>query len=66
MTLEKESQEKDRVIENLEEIVLNAKDVISYLDSINDTLSDMLDCMEDYEIPHARHYTYEINNNDEY
>ena len=60
----KETQ--DKVTENLERIVLYAKDVSSYLDNINDTLSELLDCVSDYEYPKDKVYTYEINEDEEY
>lgn len=57
--------EKDKVMENLEQIILYAKDVTSYLDNMNDTLGEILDQIQDYETPH-RAYTYELGgDNDE-
>lgn len=53
------------MLDNLERIILYAKDVTSYLDNINDTLGEILDSIQDYEPPH-RAYTYELGgDNDE-
>ena len=60
----KESQ-KDQVMENLEKIILYAKDITSYLDNINDSIGEILDEIQDYEIPHEKAYTYELGSSDE-
>ena len=60
-----QKETKDKVTENLERIVLYAKDVSSYLDNINDTLSELLDCVNDYECPKDKIYTYEIGEDEE-
>ena len=58
-------ENQDELSESLERIVLHAKDISSYLDNINDTLTEILDCIEDYEAPHDKAYTYEINEDGE-
>ena len=56
---------EDEVNENLEKIVMYTKDVSSYLDNINDTLSELLDCVSDYEYPKDKVYTFEIGEDEE-
>lgn len=60
-----QKETKDKVNENLERIVMYAKDVSSYLDNINDTLSEILDSVNDYEYPKDKVYTYEIGEDEE-
>ena len=60
-----QKETKDKVNENLERIVMYAKDVSSYLDNINDTLSELLDSVSDYEYPKDKVYTYEIGEDEE-
>ena len=60
-----QKETKDKIDENLERIVLYTKDVSSYLDNINDTLSELLECVSDYELPKGKVYTYEIGEDEE-
>lgn len=60
-----QESQRDKVMNNLERIILYAKDVTSYLDNINDTLGEILDTIEEYEIPHDKAYTYELYSDDE-
>lgn len=60
-----QKETKDKVNENLDRIVLYAKDVSSYLDNINDTLSELLESISDYEHPKDKVYTYEIGEDED-
>jgi len=63
----KESQktDKDKLDQNLEQLLLDIKDITSYLDNINNNLSEVLDSLKDYEYPHEKVYTYEINEDED-
>jgi hypothetical protein len=50
---------EDRINANLEEILSRAKDVTSYLDNINDTVSEILDHIKDYDC-NNRPYALEV------
>jgi hypothetical protein len=61
-----QKDDEDKVYENLERIVMYAKDVSSYLDNINDTLSELLDSVSDYHCHKDKVYTYELGEDEEY
>lgn len=45
----KESQEKKKAKETLEKVLLYTKDVSSYLDHINETLTEIMDQVKEYK-----------------
>jgi Zn-dependent M32 family carboxypeptidase len=55
----------DEVNENLEKIVMYTKDISSYLDNMNDALSELLDMVSDYDHPKDKVYTYELGEDEE-
>jgi len=61
----KEIKEDKRFAASLERVALYAKDITSYLDTINDKLSEILDYVEAYQTPHQASYTYEIGKADD-
>jgi len=64
-TKESQKTDKDKLDQNLEQLLVNIKDITSYLDNINDNLSEVLDSLKEYDYPHEKVYTYEINEDED-